>query len=58
MLSITNLSKSYGAQTLFGEVSVNFNPGHCYGIVGANGSGKSSLLRILAGDEEASAGSV
>ena len=58
MLSITNLSKSYGAQTLFSEVSVNFSPGHCYGIVGANGSGKSSLLRILAGDEEASGGSV
>jgi ATPase subunit of ABC transporter with duplicated ATPase domains len=58
MLSITNLGKSYGAQTLFREASLTFGRGHCYGVVGANGSGKSSLLRILAGDEEASAGAV
>jgi ATPase subunit of ABC transporter with duplicated ATPase domains len=58
MLSITRLGKSYGAQTLFREASLTFGPGRCYGVVGANGSGKSSLLRILAGDEEPSAGSV
>jgi ATPase subunit of ABC transporter with duplicated ATPase domains len=58
MLSITNLGKSHGAQTLFRQVSLTFARGLCYGVVGANGSGKSSLLRILAGDEEASEGSV
>jgi ATPase subunit of ABC transporter with duplicated ATPase domains len=58
MLSITNLGKSYGAQTLFREASINFGKGQCYGVVGANGSGKSSLLRILAGAEEAGSGSV
>jgi ATPase subunit of ABC transporter with duplicated ATPase domains len=58
MLSVTNLGKSYGAQTLFRDASLTFGRGRCYGVVGANGSGKSSLLRILAGDEEASAGAV
>jgi ATPase subunit of ABC transporter with duplicated ATPase domains len=58
MLSVTNLSKSYGAQTLFRDVSLTLGRGQCYGVVGANGSGKSSLLRILAGDEEPSGGSV
>ncbi len=58
MLSITNLGKSHGAQTLFQNASQTFGRGYCYGVVGANGSGKSSLLRILAGEEEPSAGSV
>src|SRR5262245_29771999 len=58
MLSITDLGKSYGAQTLFRQVSLTFGKGQVYGLVGANGSGKSSLLRILAGDEEPTEGSV
>jgi ATPase subunit of ABC transporter with duplicated ATPase domains len=58
MLSITNLGKSYGAQTLFRDASLTFGRGQVYGVAGANGSGKSSLLRILAGEEEASAGAV
>jgi len=58
MLAINQLGKSYGAQTLFRDASVNLARGQCYGVVGANGSGKSSLLRILAGEEEPSAGSV
>ncbi len=58
MVSITNLGKSYGAQTLFRGASLHFSPGRCYGLVGANGSGKSTLLRILAGEEEASEGEV
>ena len=57
MLSVSNLSKSYGAQTLFSDASISFGRG-CYGVVGANGSGKSSLLRILSGEEEPSAGTV
>jgi ATPase subunit of ABC transporter with duplicated ATPase domains len=58
MLSIANLSKAYGAQTLFRETSITFTRGCCYGVVGSNGSGKSSLIRILAGDEEPSGGEV
>lgn len=58
MLTCTNLSKSYGARTLFSGASLQLNAGRRYGIVGANGSGKSTLLRILAGDEEASDGEI
>ena len=58
MIATTGLAKSYAARTLFEEVSLQLNPGSRYGLVGANGSGKSTFLRILAGDEEASAGTV
>ncbi|HXU79762.1 MAG TPA: ABC-F family ATP-binding cassette domain-containing protein, partial [Polyangia bacterium] len=50
--------KSYGARTLFEDVTLQLNPGSRYGLVGANGSGKTTFLRIVAGDEEATAGSV
>ena len=56
MIAVSDLGKSFGAQTLFEGVSFQFNPGTRYGLVGANGSGKSTFLRILAGDEAASAG--
>jgi ATPase subunit of ABC transporter with duplicated ATPase domains len=56
MISLSNLSKYYGDQTLFEGVSLQFNRGERYGIVGANGSGKSTLLKILCGDESASGG--
>ena len=58
MVSITDLAKNYGSQTLFTGASVQFNPGCRYGIVGANGSGKSTLLRLLTGEEETSAGTI
>ena len=58
MITVTNLSKSFGAQTLFQEVSLQLNAGLRYGVVGANGSGKSTLLRILTNQEEASGGEV
>ncbi len=58
MLSIHNLGKHHGPQTLFSGASLHFNAGCRYGIVGANGSGKSTILRIIAGEEEASEGSV
>jgi ATPase subunit of ABC transporter with duplicated ATPase domains len=58
MLSTTGLEKSYGARTLFEEVTLQLNAGSRYGLVGANGSGKSTLLRVLSGDEEPTAGTV
>jgi ATPase subunit of ABC transporter with duplicated ATPase domains len=58
MLSTTGLEKTYGARTLFEDVTLQLNAGSRYGLVGANGSGKSTLLRVLAGDEEATAGTV
>ncbi|MBA2665394.1 MAG: ABC-F family ATP-binding cassette domain-containing protein, partial [Bradymonadaceae bacterium] len=58
MITLNNLSKSHGARSLFRDASIQFNPGRRYGVVGANGSGKSTILRILAGEEEASGGSV
>ncbi|MFT7580075.1 MAG: ATPase subunit of ABC transporter with duplicated ATPase domains [Myxococcota bacterium] len=58
MLTINNLTKTYGPQTLFEDASVQFNKGCRYGIVGANGSGKSTLLKIMTGDVEASSGDV
>ncbi len=58
MITVTGLGKAYGARTLFEDVSLQLNPGSRYGLVGANGSGKTTFLRILAGDEEASEGSV
>ena len=58
MLTTTNLGKSYGGRTLFEGVSIKLSPGARYGLVGANGSGKTTFLKILAGDEPATDGSV
>jgi ATPase subunit of ABC transporter with duplicated ATPase domains len=58
MIAITDLSKAYGSQTLFDDVNLQLNPGCRYGLVGANGSGKSTILRIIAGTEEPSGGAV
>ena len=58
MIGIANLSKGYGPQTLFENVSLQLNAGSRYGLVGANGSGKTTLLEILAGDEQANSGEV
>jgi ATPase subunit of ABC transporter with duplicated ATPase domains len=57
MLATQNLGKSYGARVLFEGVTLKLNPGSRYGLVGANGSGKTTFLTILAGDEPASDGS-
>src|SRR5262249_4680327 len=54
MIAVSDLNKAYGPQTLFEGVSIQFNPGNRYGLVGANGSGKSTFLKILAGEEIAS----
>ncbi len=58
MLSVTGLSKAYGAQTLFDGVSFQVAPGERVGLVGRNGSGKSTLFRILLGEEAPEAGRV
>jgi ATPase subunit of ABC transporter with duplicated ATPase domains len=58
MITLSNLAKRFGGQTLFEGVSLQFNPGERYGIVGANGSGKSTLLAILGGREPPSQGEV
>jgi ATPase subunit of ABC transporter with duplicated ATPase domains len=50
MISVTNLSLSFGQQVLFKDVNIKFTPGNCYGVIGANGSGKSTLLKVLAGE--------
>src|ERR1700690_2254689 len=58
MIATLSLAKLYGARTLFEGVSRQLNAGARYGLVGANGSGKTTFLKGLAGDEEASAGTV
>jgi ATPase subunit of ABC transporter with duplicated ATPase domains len=58
MIGISQLGKSYGDRTLFDAVSLQLNAGSRYGLVGANGSGKTTFLEILAGDEPATDGSV
>ncbi len=58
MIAVSNLAKNFGGQTLFEGVSLQFNPGNRYGVIGANGSGKSTFLRILTGEELASDGTI
>ena len=58
MLTVSNLSLQFGKRVLFDEVNITFNPGNCYGIIGANGSGKSTFLKILSGDMEPNSGFV
>ena len=58
MITITNLSLNFSGTPLFKNVNLKFTPGNCYGIIGANGAGKSTFLRILSGDLEPSTGDV
>jgi ATPase subunit of ABC transporter with duplicated ATPase domains len=58
MLSVSNLSVQFGKRTLFDEVNITFHNGNCYGIIGANGSGKSTFLKIIAGNHDATSGHV
>ena len=58
MLSVSNLSVQFGKRVLFDEVSVNFTQGNCYGIIGANGAGKSTFLKILSGKSDPTSGHV
>lgn len=58
MLTVSNLSLRFGKRVLFDEVNVKFTSGNCYGVIGANGAGKSTFLKILAGDIEPTTGHV
>ncbi|MCC1483630.1 ABC-F family ATP-binding cassette domain-containing protein [Winogradskyella immobilis] len=58
MLSVSNLSVQFGKRVLFDEVNTTFNNGNCYGIIGANGAGKSTFLKIIAGKQDATSGHV
>ena len=58
MLSVSNLSVQFGKRVLFDEVNTQFVQGNCYGIIGANGSGKSTFLKIVSGKQDATSGYV
>ncbi|MBR1674731.1 MAG: ATP-binding cassette domain-containing protein [Eubacterium sp.] len=58
MISANNISLRFGKKALFEEVNIKFTPGNCYGLIGANGAGKSTFLRILSGDLEPTSGDV
>ena len=58
MISVNQVSLAYGKRVLFKEVDLKFTPGNCYGVIGANGAGKSTFVKILSGDIEPDSGSV
>lgn len=58
MINVTNISLRYGDKKLFEDVNLKFTPGNCYGVIGANGAGKSTFLKILSGEIEPQSGSV
>ncbi|RFU68255.1 ABC-F family ATP-binding cassette domain-containing protein [Bacillus sp. V59.32b] len=58
MITVTNVGLRYGDRKLFEDVNIKFTPGNCYGLIGANGAGKSTFLKILSGEIEAQTGDV
>jgi ATPase subunit of ABC transporter with duplicated ATPase domains len=58
MISVDNLSLKFGKRTLFEEVNLKFTPGNCYGVIGANGAGKSTFLKILSGEMDSTSGAI
>ncbi len=58
MITVTNVGLRYGDRKLFEEVNIKFTPGNCYGLIGANGAGKSTFLKILSGEIEPQSGDV
>ncbi|MGV8059276.1 MAG: ABC-F family ATP-binding cassette domain-containing protein [Smithellaceae bacterium] len=58
MISANNVALAYGKRVIFKDVNIKFIPGNCYGLIGANGSGKSTFLKILAGNIEADSGEI
>ncbi len=58
MITVSNLAIQFGKKPLFSDVNLKFTPGNCYGVIGANGAGKSTFLRIISGELDATRGSV
>jgi ATPase subunit of ABC transporter with duplicated ATPase domains len=58
MITATNIALSYGKRVIFNNVNIKFTPGNCYGLIGANGAGKSTFLKILAGELEPDRGEI
>ena len=58
MISVNNVTLAYGKRVLFDEVNINFVKGNCYGIIGANGAGKSTFLKIISGEIDPNKGTV
>ena len=58
MLNVNNVSLSFGSQKLFDDVNVSFFPGNCYGVIGANGAGKSTFLKLLSGEKDSDTGEI
>ena len=58
MITVSDVGLNFGGQVLFKHVDLKFTAGNCYGVIGANGAGKSTFLRILSGDLEPSSGTV
>jgi ATPase subunit of ABC transporter with duplicated ATPase domains len=58
VISANNITLAYGKRILFKEVNIKFTPGNCYGLIGANGAGKSTFLKILAGEIESDSGTI
>ena len=58
MISAVNIALAYGKRVIFKDVNIKFTPGNCYGLIGANGAGKSTFLKILAGEAEADKGEI
>lgn len=58
MISVDNLSLKFGKRTLFEDVNLKFTPGNCYGVIGANGAGKSTFLKIISGEMDSTSGQI
>ena len=58
MITATNIALAYGKRVIFQDVNIKFTPGNCYGLIGANGAGKSTFLKILAGQLEPDRGQI
>ena len=58
MITVQNLAIQFDKKPLFEDVNLKFTPGNCYGVIGANGAGKSTFLKILAGDLDSTRGTV
>ena len=58
MITVSNLEVQYGKRVLFKDINLKFTPGNCYGVIGANGAGKSTFLKVLSGEVTPSRGNV